>query len=178
MPTVVIVRLEYAKGCNVLKLPIEKVALRTGKFIKGLRLRISGVDDYIPSYEMQLEEVVSNQSSMPPPPICDGSGDGLVTDSVAAEMVAIQGCDECDGLNQLLNEDEINPEKLKNDFSDTDPKIDDLAIILFVKTLIKPPPNKISHHEQPTLIQLNQRMSYANPLQSASGFSTLVVFPP
>jgi hypothetical protein len=30
----------------------------------------------------------------------------------------------------------------------------DLAIILFVKTLIKPPPNKISHHEQPTLIQL------------------------
>ena len=105
--------------CNtILGWTIQKVTTRNGKIIQGLRLRVTGDDDHIPTYETQLETLLFNS---------DGLGDGLVTDSVTAETLATQGCDGCDGLNQLLSKEEKNDvlsqESEKNEIvvTDSDP---------------------------------------------------------
>lgn len=93
--------------CNrILGWTIEKASTKTGKVIKGLRLRSPGFDDHIPTYEAQLDTPILTG---------DGLGDGLVTDKVTAETLDIQGGDGCDGLNQLLSEKQTNKSFAKVD---------------------------------------------------------------
>lgn len=78
---------------RILGKPVERVALRNGKFIKGLRLRTA--DDFdLPSYESQLENAQKLERYE--------SRYESVTSDVTSETLATQGCYECDESNQLL----------------------------------------------------------------------------
>jgi len=124
--------------CNtILGWPIQKVTTRNGKFIQGLRLRVTGINDHIPTYEAQLEASISNR---------DGFRDGLVTDFVTAGNLDIQGCDGCDGLNQLLSEEkesEFIPqesEKTEIVVTDSDP-LPVIPITLDTEQAVQPSPD-------------------------------------
>lgn len=95
---------------NILKLPIQKRKLRTGNFIQGLRLRIDGVDDDIPRYDSQLEQMVSANKTT----ISGNSIEGWVAKSVESETLSLQGCEECEGLNLFLEKNQEN-KKIKKE---------------------------------------------------------------
>lgn len=84
---------------------VEKVKTRTGRFIKGLRLRHPGQDDGISHPIEALYEANA---------VTDASRHvtASVTDSVTAEVLTVQGCDGCDGSIQLLEKIQEAPTEL------------------------------------------------------------------
>lgn len=67
--------------CNsVLGWKVTKEATKTGKYIKGIRLRQSGKDDHIPTHEYLLEQAVNNaqreKDDFDSVTVGDGRGDG------------------------------------------------------------------------------------------------------
>jgi putative DNA primase/helicase len=82
---------------SVLGWSVEKESTNTGKFIRGLRLRVAGIDDLIPTHDYTLAENLIKG---------DGTGDGTGDGS---ELILHKGFPDGDGslINQLEKQAEI-----------------------------------------------------------------------
>ncbi|MBH8578354.1 hypothetical protein I8752_36535 [Nostocaceae cyanobacterium CENA369] len=69
---------------------VEKRHSNTGKFVKGIRLRVAGTDDHIPTHDVYLMSRIKSDGSS------DGSSDGL---SDGSQPLLHKESDGCDGLN-------------------------------------------------------------------------------
>ena len=84
---------------NILKQPVEKVLIRNRKFIKGLRLRVKGTDDDIPTLEAsRCYDPVT--TCYDPVTTCD-----------TTKTLTQQDCYDCYDLNQVQNQDQKNIEE-------------------------------------------------------------------
>jgi putative DNA primase/helicase len=87
--------------CNsVLGWNVKHKATNTGKFISGIRLRVIGPDDLIPTHEVLLEQKIKSDGS-------DGSGDGSGDGS---ESLLYKESDGSDGstINLMKNKNQKN----------------------------------------------------------------------
>jgi len=81
---------------SVLGWEVERKVTKTGKFIRGLRLRVSGIDDHISTHDYTLIQRVT---------VGDGSGDGSGDDS---EPLLDLGFEQGDGSTLTSREKETN----------------------------------------------------------------------
>ncbi|MGF1989100.1 MAG: DUF3854 domain-containing protein [Nostoc sp. ZfuVER08] len=79
---------------------VEKHHTNTGKFIKGLRLRVAGQDDNIPTHDCYLMQRVTDSDGLR-----DGLGDGL---SDGLKPLQNKESDGCDGLSDGSIESQEN----------------------------------------------------------------------
>ncbi|MBY5284374.1 DNA primase, partial [Aphanizomenon flos-aquae CCAP 1446/1C] len=85
---------------SVLNWPIEKGHSNTGKFVKGIKLRIPGVHDNIPTYDVWLSSRLSNPVT-DKVTASDGSSDGS---SDGLKPLPVKESDGCDGYSPNLLE--------------------------------------------------------------------------
>jgi putative DNA primase/helicase len=90
---------------SVLNWPVEKAHSNTGKFIKGIKLRIPGVHDDVPTYDVFLSSRLSNLVTAKVT-ASDGSSDGY---SDGLKPLPVKESDGSDGYSQNLLE--ISKEK-------------------------------------------------------------------
>ena len=108
---------------SVLGWSVEKESTKTGKFIRGLRLRVAGIDDLIPTHDYTLAQNLNKG---------DGTGDGTGDGS---EPILNKGFPDGDGTlisqlekqvelvfepesqidNSLLEENSLTPQPVEND---------------------------------------------------------------
>ncbi|WP_309225749.1 DUF3854 domain-containing protein [Sphaerospermopsis sp. LEGE 08334] len=99
---------------SVLNWPVEKVHTNTGKFIRGLKLRIPGIHDHIPTYDVWLNNRVTVQVT-----VDDGSSDGS---SDGSEPLPHKESDGCDGSEVTMTE--ISENKTEHNF-----KVGDFVLV-------------------------------------------------
>jgi putative DNA primase/helicase len=89
---------------SVLGWEVEKEATKTGKFIRGLRLRIVGMDDNIPTHDYTLAQRINAGDGS-----SDGTGDGTGDGS---QSLINKDFDAGDGTIPNLIEEKIDNQKL------------------------------------------------------------------
>ncbi|WP_143864504.1 DUF5906 domain-containing protein, partial [Nostoc linckia] len=89
---------------SVLGWDVERKVTKTGKFVKGLRLRVAGIDDHIPTHDYALLQKLS---------FGDGLGDELVDD--LEPLLDKEGDEGDDFISTQMEISEItNPKNLNN----------------------------------------------------------------
>ncbi|MEB3190242.1 MAG: phage/plasmid primase, P4 family, partial [Snowella sp.] len=165
---------------RILGKPVQRVALRNGKFIKGLRLR-RNEDFDIPTYETQLE----NLQKLERYKSCYES----VTSDVTSKILTVQGCYECDESNQFFNkvlekkEDSSSPVQLADIVPSSDREVEKTDIAAskcdLSVTLVTSPENKgfqPSHDPSPTRHATRNNVQWGHPVQDI--FSDPAITPP
>jgi putative DNA primase/helicase len=131
---------------SVLGWEVEKEATKTGKFIRGLRLRIVGMDDHIPTHDYTLAQRINTG---------DGSGDGTGDGTGDGSQSLInKDFDAGDGTIPDLIEEKIDNQKLDLLKGEID--------------LERPDNQKVLPENQP---QESPKISVPSPVNHSKGFA-------
>lgn len=85
---------------SVLGWPVEKIHTNTGKFIRGIKLRIPGLHDDVPTHDVWLSNKVNSPVTVQVT-VRDGSSDGS---SDGSEPLLYKESDGCDGSEVTVTE--------------------------------------------------------------------------